>query len=237
MLILLSFSFLIKLFHLFSVSFFLACCFIVIWTSFLLLFFLFQSTVSYAFFIVIFSGFDLDKSNFFICLSKVKGFPVIGWTNSFQFLETYSAGYTISSFCSKSTSVGPYLFFNLPWYLYVLFSTYKLSNLFLSFLSIFILVVFIASFVSFHESFCFPLTFILVVNSTAFSLLKSFWPLTNISPLSRVKGISYLLFFIFLRANSLLSIFNSSCFFWTLSQKTFSFCPIFKFSNCGLIVE
>ena len=127
MFIFVSFSSLTKLFQSFSlpfitigVTFCLAknFCFglltILIWTSFLLLFFLFQSTVSYDFLIVILSPFDLDKSNFFSCPSIVKGLPLIGCVVSFQFLLAYSAGYVISSFCSKFISSGENLFFSLP---------------------------------------------------------------------------------------------------------------------------
>ena len=132
-------------------------------------------------------------------------------------------------------------------------------------LSMFIFVVFIASLVSFQENFCFPLTFIFVVNSTSLSLLKSFSPLTNISPFSIVKLSSYLSFFAFFIfilfvafgffgsffifaffSSFLIFVFSvfivlsicGSSFIWTVfSQWTFSFWAISKFSKWGSIFE
>ena len=97
-------------------GFFLACLIMFIWTSFLLLFFLFQSGVSYDFFMVTFSPFAVVyKGTVFCSPSKVKGLPLIGIVDKFQFVGTYSAGYCISSFDSRFVSSEENFFLVWPW--------------------------------------------------------------------------------------------------------------------------
>ena len=87
------------------IGFFLARFTMFIWTSLLLLFFLFQSVVSYDFFMVILSPLVVRYSSVDFCSrSKVKGFPLIGIVDKFQFCWTYSAGYCTSSLDSRLVS-------------------------------------------------------------------------------------------------------------------------------------